>query len=65
METWLANLTGILGFNNPATKHDDLCGCEFNMKVSALKSKGKKKLRWCSVPANNMPSGPCSPVKMP
>lgn len=43
MKTRLANLTGIPSLNNPATKCNELCGFEFNMKVTALKSKVEKK----------------------
>lgn len=66
MKTCLANLTGIPCLNNPATKCNELCGCEFSVKVSALKSKGEKKsLHRHSVPVDNVPLGPCPPEQMP
>lgn len=37
MKTWLASLTGIPWLNNPATKCNELCAFEFNVKVSAFK----------------------------
>lgn len=40
---------------------NDLCGFEFNMKVSALKSKGGKKLHWHSVLADNLAIGTVFP----
>lgn len=60
MKTWLDNLTGIPWLNNPAAKCNELCGFEFNRKVSALKSKGgQKELRWDSVLADNVRLGVC------